>query len=100
MAQSHQLLMKSMGTIAEAAEHTAAAAKSLQADLAVWRRTAFEQWMRSHGVFILCYYSLGVGAYAWFEGWHALDSVYYLTATATTNGDIAPASVSGRAFSF
>ena len=39
-------------------------------------------------------------AYFFFEGWHPLDSVYYLTATATTNGDeIVPVTTGGKFFS-
>ena len=75
------------------------AAKRMQADLEVWRRTAVETWFRSHGVKIVSYYVIGVYAYAQLEGWDALQSIYYLTATATTNGDFSPESAGGRLFS-
>jgi len=43
---------------------------------------------------------IGVLAYGGFEGWAPLDSVYYLTATATTNGDeIVPLTAGGKLFS-
>ena len=100
LAETHARLLSSMGAIADAAELTATAAQQLKTDLVVWRRTAVEKWLRSHGLLIFSYYLLGVASYGFFEGWHPLDSVYYLTATATTNGDeIVPTTAPGKLFS-
>ena len=92
-------LAESMGSVVAAAMAAAAAGRKLQLDLSDWQRGHVEKWFRQHGVLILSYYTLGALAYWAFEDWGPLRSAYYLTATATTNGDISPASPSGRLFS-
>ena len=89
-----------MGQLSNASKATAEAANKVRADLDKWRRSSVEKWVRSHGASLVAYYTLGVLTYGAFEGWDPLDSVYYLTATATTNGDeISPQSPAGRLFS-
>ncbi len=96
-AATHAKFGAAMGQLAAAAQVTASAASKVRADLEKWRRTSVEKWMRSHGVSLIGYYALGVLCYGGFEGWAPLDSIYYLTATATTNGDeITPQSTAGR----
>ena len=55
-------LRRTLGCWAVAAPVSAAA--RLQSDLTSWRRTAVERWVRTHGVLLLSYYSIGVLAYA------------------------------------
>lgn len=99
-AAAHARFLESMGSIAKAAASTVDAARKLQGDLAVWRRGPVESWVRSHGISLTVYYVGGVGAYYAFEGWGPLDSIYYLTATATTNGDeLQPQTAYGKLFS-
>lgn len=97
---AHIKFLASMGSIAAAANATVEAANKLKKDLAVWRRGPLESWVRTHGINLTLYYAIGCMAYAVFEGWGALDSIYYLTATATTNGDeLQPVTGVGKLFS-
>jgi hypothetical protein len=99
-AAQHAKFGEAMGQLAIAAKATAEAANKVRVDLDKWRRSSVEKWVRSHGASLVAYYTLGVLTYGAFEGWDPLDSVYYLTATATTNGDeISPQSPAGRLFS-
>jgi len=97
---AHDKLMSSFGKVAAAALGAVDAAKKLQKELDSWRRNRVETWLRTHGVLIISYYLIGTLAFGFFEGWGALDSVYYLTAVATTNGDeINPVTLPGKLFS-
>lgn len=97
---AHLKFLSSMGSVAEAAASAAAAAQKLREDLAVWQRGPLEAWVRSYGISFGLYYLVGVAAYNTMEGWEVMDSVYYLTATATTNGDeLQPQTTFGKLFS-
>jgi hypothetical protein len=61
-------------------------------------RSAFERWIRSSGLMAFIYYLVGVGLYGVLEGWNIIDTIYFLTVTATTVGfgDISPDTSHGR----
>ena len=84
-----------LGVLAEAASEQA----QLAAELAVFRRSLLERWLRRHALPVALYYLSGCAAYALLEGWSVLDSLYFLTATGTAigYGDLAPISTAGRA---
>ena len=50
------------------------------------------EWLRTHGVILVTYYSFGGLAYDELEGWPLLDTTYFLTVTVTTvgYGDMCP----------
>lgn len=58
------------------------------------------EWLRTHGVILVTYYSFGGLAYDELEGWPLLDTTYFLTVTVTTvgYGDMCPVSVEGKLF--
>ena len=53
------------------------------------------EWLRTHGVILVTYYSFGGLAYDELEGWPLLDTTYFLTVTVTTvgYGDMCPVSL-------
>ena len=96
----HAKFGATMSQLATMSQATLDMGNKLRVDLDKWRRSDVEKWVRSHGASLVAYYTLGALTYGAFEGWDPLDSVYYLTATATTNGDeISPQSPAGRLFS-
>ena len=89
--------MQSMYRVAAAA---AAEQRQLAREVALWRRSPLETWLRRHSLWVVAYYALGCLVYGALEGWPALDTAYFLTATVTTvgYGDFSPASAPARAF--
>ena len=55
----------------------------LRASLARGKRGPVTRWLRSHGVAILLYYTLGAVFFHFVEGWAVLDCIYFMTVTAT-----------------
>lgn len=58
------------------------------------------EWLRTHGVILASYYSLGGLVYDELEGWTLLDTTYFLTVTVTTvgYGDMCPETDIGKIF--
>ena len=58
------------------------------------------EWLRTHGLILVTYYSFGGLAYDELEGWALLDTTYFLTVTVTTvgYGDMCPETVEGQLF--
>ena len=78
-------------------------AKSRQLRMSLERRKrgAVERWLRSFGIIITLYYTIGAIFFHLVEGWEVFDCLYFMTVTATTvgYGDLAPVTVPGRALS-
>jgi len=58
------------------------------------------EWLRSHGVILVVYFSIGAIAYDELEGWKVVDSVYFLMVTITTvgYGDMTPSGDTSKLF--
>lgn len=58
------------------------------------------EWLRTHGVILSCYYAIGGVVYDELEGWKLLDTTYFLTVTVTTvgYGDMCPETDEGKIF--
>lgn len=81
-------------------ESVALRQRQIAAQLTEAHRSPIEVWLRTHSLVVLSYYMVGCAAYSYFENWSLLDSVYFITAMATTVGfgDFAPRTLEARAF--
>lgn len=72
--------------------------KRLRAAMARGRRGPVEQWLRTYGVVLVLYYTLGVALFHHFEGFSIPDGIYFMSVTATTvgYGDFSPVTWQGR----
>ena len=66
----------------------------------MYRRFAYGSPAIGSKLALLGYFLLGTVVYGLAEGWHVLDSVYFMIVTATTvgYGDLCPETQFGRAF--
>ena len=76
------------------------ARQQMEQELALFRMSGPEAWIKQHSLRLLMYYVAGCYIYGSMEGWDWFDTVYYLTTTATTvgYGDIVPETPNGRLF--
>lgn len=72
--------------------------KALNADMANSNMSHLEKWLRDYGWLLILYYSVGIAAYGWLEGFSPFDTCYFLTTTVTTvgYGDFCPSTPGGR----
>jgi len=61
-------------------ELTRAVASLIRPSTDTWK------WMRKQGSVLLIYFAGGIVAYQYLEGWHWLDSTYFMVVTSTTVG--------------
>ena len=65
-----------------------------------YRFCGSNEWLKTHGLILVAYYSVGGIVYDELEGWPLLDTAYFLTVTITTvgYGDICPTTPEGKLF--
>ena len=90
----HHAFTDMIGAYSEAKTY----AEQLEDDLASWRTSPMQKWLKQYGLLLLLYYLVGIIVYGLLEGWAPLDVCYYLTTTVTTvgYGDFSPSSAAAR----